>query len=165
MHPPFGRSLKSSCFSETSLNNTEYSGGPLGLKARSLDPRYLLLSACALFILVLVIYPLWQVFYRSFLHQGVLSLQNYHKVFTNPTYYRALFNSIWISVAAAVFCMGLGTLFAFLVIRTDLPYKRTLRSLIVLPYAIPSFFSAIAWIQPATWVPEVSRHSSMAKAT
>ena len=147
MHPPFGRSLKSSCFSETSLNNTDYSGGPLGLKARSLDPRYLLLSACALFILVLVIYPLWQVFYRSFLHQGVLSLQNYHKVFTNPTYYRALFNSIWISVAAAVLCMGLGTLFAFLVIRTDLPYKRTLRSLIVLPYAIPSFFSAIAWIQ------------------
>ena len=92
-------------------------------------------------------YPLWQVFYRSFLSQGTFSLQNYHKVFTHPTYYRALLNSVWISVAASLLCMGLGTLFAFLVVRTDLPYKRRLRTLIVLPYAIPSFFSAIAWIQ------------------
>lgn len=119
----------------------------MGIRTRSVDPRYLLVFACALFILALVVYPLWQVFYRSFLHQGVLSLQNYHKVFTYPTYYRALFNSIWISLTAAIFCMGLGTLLAFLVVRTDLPYKRALRTLIVLPYAMPSFFSAIAWIQ------------------
>jgi len=119
----------------------------LGINSRNLDPRYLLLFACALFILVLVVYPLWQVFYRSFLHQGIFSLQNYYKVFTHPTYYRALLNSVWISLAAAVLCMGLGTLLAFFVVRADLPYKRTLRTLIVLPYAIPSFFSAIAWIQ------------------
>ncbi|MGH7772921.1 MAG: ABC transporter permease, partial [Candidatus Binatia bacterium] len=119
----------------------------LGVKARSLDPRYLLAFACALFILILVVYPLWQVFYRSFLHQGVFSLKNYHKVFTHPTYYRALINSVWISLAAAFLCMGLGTLLAFLAVRTDLPYKRVLRTLLVLPYAIPSFFSAIAWIQ------------------
>jgi iron(III) transport system permease protein len=115
--------------------------------SRSFDPRYLLLFACILFVLVLVVYPLWQVFYRSFLHQGVFSFHNYHKVFTHPTYYRALLNSVWISLVAAVLCMGLGTVLAFLVVRTDLPYKRSLRTLIVLPYAIPSFFSAIAWIQ------------------
>ena len=115
--------------------------------ARSLDPRYVLLLACALFILVLVVYPLWQVFYRSFLHQGLFSLHNYQKVFTNSTYYRALLNSVWTSVAAAVLCMVMGTIFAFLVVRTNLPYKKSLLTLIVLPYAIPSFFSAIAWIQ------------------
>jgi iron(III) transport system permease protein len=115
--------------------------------ARSFDQRYLLLAACAVFIVALVVYPLWQVFYRSFLHQGALSLQNYQKVFTNPTYYRALLNSVWISLSAAIFCMGLGTLLAVLAVRTDLPFKRSLRTLIVLPYAIPSFFSAIAWIQ------------------
>jgi iron(III) transport system permease protein len=43
--------------------------------------------------------------------------------------------------------MVLGTLLAFLVIRTDLPGKKTLRTLLVLPYALPSFFAAIAWIQ------------------
>jgi iron(III) transport system permease protein len=43
--------------------------------------------------------------------------------------------------------MLVGTLLAFLVTRTDLPGKRTLRTFIVLPYALPSFFAAIAWIQ------------------
>lgn len=119
----------------------------LGVKARNLDPRYLLLLAGGLFILVLVVYPLWQVFYRSFLDQGVFSLKNYQKVFTQPVYYRALLNSVWVSLTTAGLCMVMGTLLAFLVVRTDLPYKRLLRTLLVLPYAIPSFFSAIAWIQ------------------
>ena len=119
----------------------------MGSRLRNLDPRYLLALACALFVLILVLYPLWQLFYRSFLFEGSFTLKNYHKVFTEPVYYRALFNSLWVSLATALLCMVLGTLLAFLVVRTDLPYKRSLRTLLVLPYAIPSFFAAIAWIQ------------------
>jgi iron(III) transport system permease protein len=112
-----------------------------------LDRRYLLMMAVGLFILSIVIYPLWQVVLRSFLDAGVVSLKSYRKAFTYPTYYRALLNSVWISCATAALCIGLGTILAFLVVRTDLPGKRTLRTLLVLPYALPSFFAAIAWIQ------------------
>ena len=111
------------------------------------DRRYLLMAAAGVFVLLVVIYPLWQVLFRSFLDAGVLSLKSYQKVFSYPSYYRALLNSIWISCATAAMCMVLGTLLAFLVIRTDLPGKKTLRTLLVLPYALPSFFAAIAWIQ------------------
>lgn len=119
----------------------------MGVKARTFDARYLLVFLSAFFVLVLVVYPLWQVFYRSFYYQGNLSFKNYQKVFTHPTYYRALLNSVWISLATAALSMLIGTLLAFVVVRTDLPGKRTLRYLLVLPYALPSFFSAIAWIQ------------------
>ena len=105
------------------------------------------MAAAGVFVLLVVIYPLWQVLYRSFLDAGVLSLKSYQKVFSYPSYYRALLNSVWISCATAIMCMALGTLLAFLVIRTDLPGKKTLRTLLVLPYALPSFFAAIAWIQ------------------
>ena len=105
------------------------------------------MAAAGVFVLLVVIYPLWQVLFRSFLDAGVLSLKSYQKVFSYPSYYRALLNSIWISCATAAMCMVLGTLLAFLVIRTDLPGKKTLRTLLVLPYALPSFFAAIAWIQ------------------
>lgn len=111
------------------------------------DRRYLLMAAAGAFVLLIVIYPLWQVLFRSFLDAGALSLKSYQKVFSYPSYYRALLNSIWISCATAAMCMALGTLLAFLVIRTDLPGKKTLRTLLVLPYALPSFFAAIAWIQ------------------
>ena len=112
-----------------------------------LDGRYLLLIAIGLFILLAILYPLWQVVFRSFLDAGVFSLRSYRKVFASPTYYRALLNSIWISCVTGALCMFLGTVLAFLVVRTDLPAKKLLRTLLVLPYALPSFFSAIAWIQ------------------
>lgn len=111
------------------------------------DRRYLLLVLAGLFVLVLIVYPLWQLFYRSFLFEGSFTLKHYQKALTQPAYYLALFNSIWISLATAVLCMIMGTLLAFLVVRTDLPGKRALRTLLILPYSIPSFFSAIAWIQ------------------
>ncbi|HTN69900.1 MAG TPA: iron ABC transporter permease [Methylomirabilota bacterium] len=112
-----------------------------------LDRRYLLMMAVGLFILLVVIYPLWQVVFRSFLDAGSISLKSYRKVFAYPTYYRALLNSVWISCVTGALCMVLGTLLAFLVVRTDLPGKKSLRTLLVLPYALPSFFAAIAWIQ------------------
>ena len=105
------------------------------------------MMAVGLFILLVVLYPLWQVFFRSFLDAGAFSLKSYRKVFAYPAYYRALLNSVWISCVTAALCMVLGTLLAFLVVRTDLPYKKSLRTLLVLPYALPSFFAAIAWIQ------------------
>ena len=111
------------------------------------DRRYFLMAVAGLFILLVVLYPLWQVFYRSFLDAGVLSLKSYRKVFSHASYYRALVNSVWVSCLTAALCMVIGTLSAFLVVRTDLPYKKGLRTLLVLPYALPSFFAAIAWIQ------------------
>jgi iron(III) transport system permease protein len=117
------------------------------MTAANFDRRYLLMAAAGVFVLLIVIYPLWQVLFRSFLDAGVLSLKSYQKVFSYPSYYRALLNSVWISCATGAMCMVLGTLLAFLVVRTDLPGKKTLRTLLVLPYALPSFFAAIAWIQ------------------
>jgi iron(III) transport system permease protein len=117
------------------------------MTAANFDRRYLLMAAAGAFVLLIVIYPLWQVLYRSFLDAGVLSLKSYQKVFSYPSYYRALLNSVWISCATAAMCIVLGTLLAFLVTRTDLPGKKLLRTLLVLPYALPSFFAAIAWIQ------------------
>jgi len=117
------------------------------MTATHFDRRYLLMAAVGVFVSLIVIYPLWQVLFRSFLDAGVLSLKSYQKVFSYPSYYRALLNSVWVSCATGTLCMVMGTLLAFLVIRTDLPFKKTLRTLLVLPYALPSFFAAIAWIQ------------------
>src|SRR5690348_17895076 len=102
----------------------------MGLIARKFDRRYALMIAIGLFILLIIIYPLWQVFFRSLVDAGVYTLKNYSKVFSNPSYYRALFNSLWVSAATGALCMMVGTLLAFLVVRTDLPGRGTLRTLL-----------------------------------
>ena len=118
-----------------------------GLSATNIDRRYVLMIAVAVFTSLVIVYPLWQVFFRSFIDAGLFSLKNYSKVVSRPSYYRALFNSLWVSAASGAVSMVIGTLFAFLMVRTDLPYKKILRTLLVLPYALPPFFAAIAWIQ------------------
>jgi len=43
--------------------------------------------------------------------------------------------------------MVAGTMLAFLLVRTDLPGRQGMRTLVILPYAVPPFFGAIAWAQ------------------
>jgi len=65
----------------------------------------------------------------------------------------ALWNTIVLAVGTSVFALALGTPIAWLVVRTDLPGRRLLRSLIALPYLIPPYIAAVAWINLAS--PEI----------
>ncbi len=112
-----------------------------------IDYRRLTMAFLFLFIGITIIYPLYQVFWRSFYVAGVPSLGNYSAVFLRPANYSALWNTIWVSVIATLLSTLIGTLAAFLVQRTDIPHKKLLSILLVLPFAIPPLFSAIGWVQ------------------
>lgn len=116
---------------------------------RRLDSRLVLFLFIALFVVVVVVYPLVQVLLRSLLVDGTWSLRNYEAVFLRPRNYIALWNSIWVSIAATVVATVIGTLAAFVVQRTDVPFKGLLRFLLILPFAIPPLFAAMGWVQLA----------------
>ncbi|MBI3998583.1 MAG: iron ABC transporter permease [Armatimonadetes bacterium] len=115
--------------------------------ARPLDPRAVLLGVAALTLVGLVVWPVSQVVWRSALVDGALSLGNYQRALGQPGNLRALMNTIWVGLASTVAAMIAGTALAFLLVRTDMPGKAWLRPLLVVPYAIPPFFGAIAWAQ------------------
>ena len=116
---------------------------------RRLDSRLVLFLFIALFVVVVVVYPLVQVLLRSLLVEGTWSLRNYEAVFLRPRNYIALWNSIWVSIAATIVATVIGTLAAFVVQRTDVPFKALLRFLLILPFAIPPLFAAMGWVQLA----------------
>lgn len=115
-------------------------------RARPADPRLLLVGLAALTLAGLVVYPLAQVLVRSLRAEGAWTLAAYRRAVA-PANVRALWNTVWVSAAASGLAMAAGTVLAFLLVRTDLPGRRWLRPLVVLPYAIPPFFGAIAWTQ------------------
>ncbi|PAU76498.1 ABC transporter permease [Halomonas salipaludis] len=114
-----------------------------------LDYRRVLLLLLALFVGITIVYPLYQVFWRSLMVDGEWSLANYSAVFLRPSNYMALWNTLWVSVLATGLAVVIGTLAAFVVQRTDVPHKALLSVLLVLPFAIPPLFSAIGWVQLA----------------
>jgi iron(III) transport system permease protein len=116
---------------------------------RRLDSRLVFFVLIALFVVVIVVYPLVQVFLRSLLVDGSPSLRNYEAVFGRPRNYVALWNSVWVSLAATALATVIGTMAAFVVQRTDVPLKALLRFLLILPFAIPPLFAAMGWVQLA----------------
>lgn len=67
------------------------------------------------------------------------------KVLTEEIYWIALFNTIAVCGAAAVVATVLGTLFAWIFVRTDTLGRGALERIAQIPIFIPPFVGAVAW--------------------
>jgi iron(III) transport system permease protein len=56
-----------------------------------------------------------------------------------------LANTLIIGFAVAIVCVLLGGFLAWLVVMTDVPYRRTIGVMATLPFMIPSFATSLAW--------------------
>ncbi|MPY94934.1 MAG: ABC transporter permease subunit [Acidimicrobiia bacterium] len=124
------------------------SAGPApARRGRARGSRPVLFGIWLLAAVALVLYPLALLFRMSFREpDGSYGLGNYADFFGDEKLLSAAWNSLWTATAVTVGCMVIGVPLAFLVSRTDLPFKRLLRSTAVLTFAIPSFVSALGWI-------------------
>lgn len=79
-------------------------------------------------------------------HLADFSLDHYRRIFENPVVPRALFNSLWLSGAAATIVMLLMAVAAWVVIRTRLPGRWALDGLAFVPLALPGVVLGVALI-------------------
>jgi iron(III) transport system permease protein len=105
-------------------------------------------TAAAL-LAVLTIVPIAFVLWRSLTPPSGVSLDHYREAFTDPVNLSAILNTIVISTATVVFATALAIPLAWLVSRTDLPGARRFRVVLVVPYVVPPYLGAIAWINLA----------------
>ena len=60
-------------------------------------------------------------------------------------FYKPLTNTMIIGASVAGGCVLIGGFLAWLVVMTDVPFRRTIAVLSTLPFMIPSFAAAMAW--------------------
>ncbi|MEW6226721.1 MAG: iron ABC transporter permease [Bacillota bacterium] len=60
--------------------------------------------------------------------------------------WRPLVNTMYISLGVSVLALTAGGVLAWLVVRTDLPLKHLVSNLAMIPYGLPSWVIALAWI-------------------
>jgi len=106
----------------------------------------LLLGATAL----LVLYPLAMLVVGSFSdaplgEPGRFTLANYVAVLTNWTFGAVFLNTLWVAIFSTTLAMISGFGLAWLVVRTDIPFRRTVQLFAMLPFLIPGALSAIGW--------------------
>jgi len=105
----------------------------------------IILLLSILILVVVVAIPVLLIFWNAFLVEGKFNANDVVKVLGEPDTYEALKNSVVIAVGVTFFSTIIGVFFAWLVSRTDLPLKETMKLLFVVPFMLPSFIGALAW--------------------
>ena len=74
-----------------------------------------------------------------------ITFSRYLEVFTNQQFLKAIWNTLIISTWVGAIAVIIGALLAWLVTRTDLPWKKPIRALVMASFVTPPFLGAFAW--------------------
>lgn len=96
-------------------------------------------------LVVFVAWPVLLILFNAFFVEGKFNSLDFYNVLTEGETFQALKNSFVIACMTTVGSVIVGTFFAWLVTRTDLPYKTFMKSLFLVPFMLPSFIGALAW--------------------
>ena len=105
--------------------------------------QILILGIALVFLFIICVYPFGVLVGKTFFNFENVSMID---LFTNSSTLTAVANTLIISLGTVLLSTLIALILSWPLTRTDLPGKKTLRSLFCLPYAIPPFISAIAWI-------------------
>lgn len=112
---------------------------------RGWDPTLPVWIGAALLLIVLMLLPLGSIFSASLWDVTGLTFSKYLEVFTNRAFLTAIWNTIIISFWVGVIAVVVGGLLGWLVTRTDLPWKKAIRALVMASFVTPPFLGAFAW--------------------
>ena len=94
-----------------------------------------------------IVFPLLVLIYDSFFVNGVLDISNYREVYGKAVNWKSLTNTVQLAFIVMIASVLVTFPMAWLVGRTDLPFKKAFRTILVASYMIPPYVGAIAWVQ------------------
>jgi iron(III) transport system permease protein len=113
---------------------------------RHLDVSMPLLAVLGLFLCALVLLPLlWLAWYSITDNNGALTTANFIKLASDPSFVSPFLTALAIALSVAVGSCAVATPLAWLVSRTDMPLRSTIRAFVTASFVTPPFLGAIAW--------------------
>jgi iron(III) transport system permease protein len=98
-----------------------------------------------LVLAVLVVYPVAGLVGSSFFDDKGFTLDNYSQLIS-PRFFKIMVNTVTLGLGSAILATAIGTLFAWLCVCTDLPFRKVFTILHIAPYGLPTIAAALAWI-------------------
>ena len=110
------------------------------------DFTKLVLYGFALVLCLLIVLPMsWLVYYGFTDKNGAFSLQNFVTLVNDPTLRDPLITTFILATSTSLICCIVAAPMGWLVARTDMPLRRTVRILVTASFVTPPFLGAIAW--------------------
>lgn len=125
-------------------------------------PELVIGALCLAFLGFVVLVPLFQIIrdaltyqsydlaYRPDAEVGAFTLFHLDRVFVQPIskalFIRPLINSLMMGVGVTLIAVSVGSLLAWLMVRTNVMLKGVFGAMLVIPYMMPSWVMALAWL-------------------
>ncbi|HZL38964.1 MAG TPA: iron ABC transporter permease [Pseudolabrys sp.] len=104
------------------------------------------LLAFALVLFVLIVMPLsWLVYYAFIDKNGAFTVANFGRLVSDADFLDPLLTTFTLATLSALICCVVAAPMGWLVARTDMPLRRTVRLLVTASFVTPPFLGAIAW--------------------
>src|SRR5712675_2847921 len=115
-------------------------------RAHRLDLSWPILVLFAALLCVLIILPMsWLIYYSLVDRSGAFTLDNFRTLVTDPVFVDPLTTTVILATSSSVICCAFASPLGWLVARTDMPLRRTVRALVTASFVTPPFLGAIAW--------------------
>src|SRR6266480_2782725 len=115
-------------------------------RKHKIDLSWPVLILFAAFLCVLIILPMSWLFYYSLVDRsGAFTLDNFRTLVTDPIFVDPLITTVILATSSSIICCAFAAPMGWLVARTDIPLKRTIRALVTASFVTPPFLGAIAW--------------------
>jgi len=110
------------------------------------DLSWPILIGFAAALCLLILMPLsWLVYYSFHDRAGGFTLDNFAQLVTDPSFVDPLITTLILATSSAIVCCLVAAPMGWLVARTDMPLRRTVRALVTASFVTPPFLGAIAW--------------------
>lgn len=116
-----------------------------------ITPGFVAMTAVTVFVALLVLFPLSMLLFGSFWtarpgFDGSLTLDHYIRAYSDPSTYRVFGTTLLIMGAKTILAVIFAVTMAWIVTRTDTPFRGTLEVLLTIPIFVPGLLEAIGWI-------------------
>jgi iron(III) transport system permease protein len=111
-----------------------------------LDLSWPILIGFAAVLCALIVLPMsWLVYFSVTDRNGGFTLDNFHQLVTSADFLDPLITTFILATTASLACCAVAAPMGWLVARTDMPLRRTVRFLVMASFVTPPFLGAIAW--------------------
>jgi len=115
-------------------------------RRRAIDPSWPVLIGFAAVLCVLIVLPMgWLAYYSVTDKAGSFTLGNFVQLVSDPDFVESLVTTVILATISSVICCLAAAPMGWLVARTDMPLRRTVRALVTASFVTPPFLGAIAW--------------------
>lgn len=110
------------------------------------DYTKIVLYVFAAVLVMLIVLPMsWLVYYSFVNKDGAFTLGNFSTLINDPTLLEPFVTTFILATTVSVICCAVAAPIGWLVARTDMPLRRTVRLMVTASFVTPPFLGAIAW--------------------